>query len=140
MTQLVQEAVRELGERRQIGCIVSIGTGKRKVSGFQKPSPGFERIIPRRLIHVPADMATDSEVKAMELAERYKNLPGLYHRLNVDRGLEDVSLNEWGKLGEVKTHTMAYLTRQEISREVDEIVRTLVGRPDHTFPLNQLGS
>ena len=76
----------------------------------------------------------------MKLKERYKNLPGVYHRLNVERGLEDVSLDEWKKLGEVKTHTLAYLNRHEISREVDEIVEILVGRRDGAFPLEQLGS
>lgn len=85
-------------------------------------------------------MATDSEAEAMELRERYRNCPGLYHRLNVDQGLENVSLEEWEELGEVKTHTMAYLTGDDVSREVDEIVNALVGKPPRTFTLGQLGT
>jgi len=132
--------VREFGEKRAVGCIISIGTGKPKVTGFKKPGFGFQRVLPLDLIKVLGSMATDSEAEAMELRERYRNCPGLYHRLNVDQGLENVSLEEWEELGEVKTHTMAYLTGDDVSREVDEIVNALVGKPPRTFTLGQLGT
>jgi hypothetical protein len=84
-------------------------------------------------------MATDTEAEALEIKERYRNCPGLYYRLNVDRGLESISLEEWDKLGEVKTHTLAYLNDRDVSREVDEIVKALIGRPSHIYPLGHLG-
>jgi len=84
-------------------------------------------------------MATDAGDEAKMAKERYKNCPGLYHRLNVERGLEDVSLEEWKKLGEVKTHTTAYLRRDEVSNDIDVIVTALAGKSGETFPLGQLG-
>lgn len=83
-------------------------------------------------------MATDSEAKASVMKARYQNCPGLYHWLNVERGLEGVALKELEKLGDVKTHTMAYLN--DINKDVDVIVNALVGRPSKTFCLGQLGT
>lgn len=137
--QLIQEAVREFGTERYVGCILSIGTGKPDVTGLKQPGP-FQRLLPSDLIKVLQDIATDSETVATELEERYRNFSGLYHRLNVDRGLEDVALDEWERLGEVKSHTMAYLAGHNVSREIDEIVKALVGPSARTFTLGQLGT
>jgi hypothetical protein len=137
--QLLEEAAREFGKERDVGCILSVGTGKPKVTGFKKSGFGLQRVLPLDLIKALTSMATDSEAEAVEMKERYRNFPGLYYRLNVDRGLESVSFEEWEKLGEVKTHTMAYLNDQDVSREVDEIVKALIGRPSHTYPLGHLG-
>jgi hypothetical protein len=133
---LVKEAQREFGPMREVSCIVSIGTGKSKVAGFKSPGL-FQRALPLDLIDVLVSMATDSEAEAKKMKERYQNCPGLYYRLNVERGLEDVSLEEWKKLGDVKTHTMAYL--EEISNDIDAIVSALAGRSSQTFRLGQLG-
>ena len=135
---LVQEAGREFGSEREVSCIVSIGTGKPKVAGFKAPAL-FQRVLPLDLIKVLASMATDSEAEALAMKARYQNCHGLYHRLNVERGLEEVSLEEWEKLGDVKTHTMAYLGEDQISQGIDVIVNALVGKSSQTFPLGQLG-
>jgi hypothetical protein len=136
---LVKEAQREFGPDREVGCIVSIGTGMPKVAGFKAPT-GFQRALPRDLIKVLVSMATDSEAESLAMKERYQNCPGLYHRLNVERGLEEVSLEEWGKLGEVVAHTMVYLEGADVSNDVDVIVGALVGKSQQTFHLGQLGT
>ncbi len=138
MRYLVQEAEREFGPEREVACIVSIGTGRPKVAGFKAPG-FFQSILPLDLIKVLATMTTDSEAEASVMEARYKNCHGLYHRLNVDRGLEDISLEEWKKLGEVQTHTMAYLGADDISQSIDVIVNSLVEKAAQTFPLGQLG-
>jgi hypothetical protein len=111
----------------------------RKVAGFEKPS-FFQRALPSDLIKVLASMATDTEDEEKLANDRYKSCPGLYHRLNVERGLEEASLEEWKKLGDVKTHTKAYLRGYEVSNNIDAIVKALVGRSLQTFPLGQLGT
>ena len=136
---LIEEAQREFGLVREVSCIISIGTGKPKVAGFKAPGL-FQRTLPLDLINVLASMATDSEAEASVMKARYRNCPGLYHRLNVERGLEGVALEEWEKLGEVKTHTMAYLRGDDINSDVDVIVDALVGRSSQTFRLGQLGT
>jgi hypothetical protein len=124
---------------REVGCVISIGTGKPKVAGFQAPGL-FQRVLPLDLINVLASMATDSEAEALVMKARYQNCPGLYHRLNVERGLEGVALEEWKKLADVKTHTMAYLRGDDINNDVDVIVNALVGKSSQKFPLGQLGT
>ncbi len=111
-----------------------------EVTGFKKSGFGLQRVLPLDLIKSLAKMATDTEAEAVEIKERYRNCPGLYYRLNVDRGLENISLEECEKLAEVKTHTLAYLNNQNVSREVDEIVKVLIGRPSHIYPLRHLGT
>ncbi|TVY13428.1 Kinesin light chain, partial [Lachnellula arida] len=137
---LVEESGREFDSSRQVGCIVSIGTGKPKTSGFKKANY-VQRILPASidLIEALVKLATSAEGDASIMESRYHNYPGVYHRLNVDRGLETVSLEEWEKLHEVKTHTMSYLEDRDISQRIDNIVDSLVGNPAQTIPLGQLG-
>lgn len=135
---LVQEAQREFGPEKDVACIVSIGTGKPKVAGFKAPGR-FQRLLPLDLINVLKAITTDSETVASMMQTRYQHCDGLYHRLNVERGLEEVSLEEWEKLGEVKTHTMDYLCAKENSQKLDVIVNALLGKPARTFPLGKLG-
>lgn len=135
---LVEEAQKEFGTERTVSCIVSIGTGKPKVAGFKAPGL-FQRVLPLELIKVLADMATDTETEASTMKDRFKNCSDLYHRLNVERGLEEISLEEWDKLGDVKQHTMAYLSNEAISQGIDTIVNALLGKTSQAFPLGQLG-
>jgi hypothetical protein len=135
---LVQEAQREFGPKREVACIVSIGTGKPKVAGFKAPGL-FQRMLPLDLIKVLTAISTDSEAVALVMETRYQHCNGLYHRLNVERGLEQVSLGEWEKLGEVTTHTMEYLCADEISQKLDMIVHALLREPGRTFLLGKLG-
>lgn len=135
---LVEEAQKEFGVERTVSCIVSIGTGKPKVTGFKAPSL-FQRVLPLELIKVLADMATDAETEASTMKDRFKNCSDLYHRLNVERGLEEISLEEWDKLGDVKQHTMAYLSNEAISQGIDIIVDALLEKTSQEFPLGQLG-
>jgi hypothetical protein len=78
---------------REVSCIVSIGTGKPRVAGFEAPGL-FQRALPLDLIKVLASMATDSEAEASVMKARYQNCPGLYYRLNVEIRLEEVTLEE----------------------------------------------
>jgi hypothetical protein len=56
----------------------------------------------------------------------------------VNREFENIFFKEWEKLGEIKTYIMVYLSDQDISREIDEIVKTFIERPSHTYPLTHL--
>lgn len=135
---LVEEAINEFGPDRKVDCIISIGTGKSMTAGFKAPGI-FQRAVPLDLIKVMKKMATDSEAEASRMKDRLRNCHGLYHRMNVEQGLELVSLQEWEKLGEVKTHTEAYLQDKTIKQEIGVIVDALVGKSSDAFPLGQLG-
>jgi hypothetical protein len=137
---LVEEASREFNPEKRVACIVSIGTGKRRVTEVDKP--GFlQKVFPSQLIKALADITTSSENEAAAMEERYRNYPGLYHRLNVNRGLEGISLEEWEKLGDVKTHTDAYINNNpEVSTSIDMIVDALVGKAVQTYLMGKLGA
>lgn len=135
---LIEEAKREFGADRKVGCIVSIGTGKQHVIGFKAPGL-LQRALPTDLIKVLVKMATDAEDEASRMKSRFQNCAGLYHRLNVERGLEDVSLEEWKELGKVKTHTVQYLKEDTVNKSIDTIITALVDRSTFDFRLGSLG-
>ena len=138
---MISEAGLIFGDARDVACIVSIGTGKPKVTGFRKPTFGLQRVLPLDLVGVLKDMTTDSEATAAEMAQKYKHYLGVYYRLNVERGLESVSLEEWQKLGEVKTHTLEYLNQDDVSQNIDDIVAALIDNsPLQRYTIGQLGS
>ncbi|KFY31329.1 hypothetical protein V493_01202, partial [Pseudogymnoascus sp. VKM F-4281 (FW-2241)] len=134
---LVEEATKEFGPERGVACIVSIGTGKPMVAGL-KDSSVIQNLFPLELVKVLASIATDTEHEASVMKSRLKNWPGLYHRLNVEQGLQKISLAEWDKLGDVKTHTMEYLENDTVSKGIDVIVDALVGKSSKAFPLGRL--
>jgi len=136
--QLINEAIKEFGPESRVGCILSLGTGQPKVAGFQKPSR-FQKMLPLDLIEVLKRIATDTEVIAREMENRYHSCSDLYHRLNVDRGLDEVSLEEWKKLGEVRTQTERYIRQDQVDRNIDAVVKALVGKALQTFRLGDLG-
>lgn len=135
---LIGEATAEFDAKSEIGCIVSIGTGSKSVSSYRKPGV-FQRSVPLELIDTLAELATSSDDKAAMMETKFRNYPGLYHRLNVDKGLEKISLEEWDKLGEIRTHTSIYLRSGDTSQRIDGIVDCLLGRGSKVVPVNQLG-
>jgi hypothetical protein len=138
VNQLVQEAAREFGTRHT-SCIVSLGTGIQGINATQKSSRfGLRNIFRWDLIKALKRMATDSEEQAREMKRRFNNCPGLYFRLNVARGLEYISLTDWDKMPEIKTHTAAYLEDEDVSREIDKIVLALT-EPSPKCNVRQLG-
>ncbi|KAL2856133.1 acyl transferase/acyl hydrolase/lysophospholipase [Aspergillus pseudodeflectus] len=138
--QLLLEACQEFGKDRPVSCIVSIGTGKARVIRLNKPR-GLDRWIHRDLVGALAKMATDSEEVAREMERRFEDRKGPYFRLNVDQGLEDITMEDWEKLGEVATHTKNYIVDNGSARAaVERIVAALVGKPLEMYQLGQLGN
>ncbi|TVY92172.1 Calcium-independent phospholipase A2-gamma [Lachnellula willkommii] len=138
---LIKEAIREFDSTKEITCIVSIGTGQPKVSQVNTSSL-WQRTFPTDFIEALKKYATSSEVVANRVEGKYRNFPGLVHRLNVQKGLEEVSLDEWKKLGEVKTHTNEYIKSNEVDERIDVIVKALLNRvgPEKTYRISDLGA
>jgi hypothetical protein len=134
---LLCEATREFDGNKEVGCILSLGTGMHSAAGFQAHK-GYQRMIPKDLIHAMARMVTDCSEVADQMAERFKNYHRLYHRFNVGYELGAIGLDEWSRLGEVEAHTRAYLRRREVSLQVDEVVEALLGRPSQVLLVESL--
>ena len=136
--QVVAEAARVFGEEAPVACVVSIGTGQSGSVGLARPD-AVQKIFPMSLITALKEIATDSGKTAEEMASWYKDIPGFYSRLDVDRGLHSVSLEEWEQLGSVRAYTKNYMKLDEINRRVDDVVRALCGQcPDRTCKAGNL--
>ena len=138
--EVIAEAARVFGEDAPIAVIVSIGTGQSGSVGLTKPD-AFQKWLPTNLISVLKEIATDSGRVAEEMERKYKNASGLYNRLDVDRGLQSVSLDEWKKLGDVRAYTKNYMKLEVVNRRLDGVVGVLNGSFSHqTRTAGELGS
>ena len=122
---------------RSIACILSIGTGKPDVIRLRSPNL-FQRVMPTNLVKALAAIATDSEKAAMAIDKRFAEIPNVYFRFNVEQGMQDVTLAQWDRLGEVETHTKAYLQQPDIDRKIDAAVDAIIARRA-VVPTKQIG-
>lgn len=115
--------------RREVGVIVSIGSGKKPGSTSDTSSlPKKER---HSVIHsTPLGKFADARDKHMQKMEdteaiHQEVLSGLhrtgvdqrnYVRLNVETGLGDFGINEWSRMADISTNTRKYLTKPEVQR------------------------
>ena len=137
--QVVNEAVTVFEEDAPVSCFLSIGTGQTESVGLAK-SNTFQNIIPTGMIDVLKKIATDAGKVAEEMEKRYGNAPGLFTRLNVNRGLGSILFDEWNMLNHVRCHTHNYLRLEAVSRRVDRVVSMLCGSSTHPkYSAGQLG-
>ncbi|KAF7874207.1 hypothetical protein EAF04_002879 [Stromatinia cepivora] len=123
--QLIAEARSVFNPLRPVTCILSIGAGTHKAIGFTRPKSLMERVAPLNLVDVLEGLATSTGKEAAEMDKRYRYIPGIYHRLNVGRDIGEIKLEEWEELRQVNAHTKAYLRRDDIGHQLDEIVAAL---------------
>jgi hypothetical protein len=71
-------------------------------------------------------MARDCEAVDKELSTRLCGMDE-YLRLNVERGMEYMAMNEWDDLGAIETHTSAYVECPAISDALDASLKRLQG-------------
>ncbi|KAH8588549.1 phospholipase [Bisporella sp. PMI_857] len=109
--QVYSEA-RRIWPDSKIQCLVSIGTGKPRLSAFGDGLKDVARTLVR--------MATDTELTAEEFLQDHADL-GLadsYFRFNVPQGLEEVGLQEYTAVPTIASATMVYLESQQTSEQV----------------------
>ncbi|KAG6825286.1 hypothetical protein H0H92_004161 [Tricholoma furcatifolium] len=121
--EVLREAKSIWGDDCQIKGIINIGTGHPKTIRVEKPV-GIQKVFPTKLVRTLVQIATDCEKTAEDFERDYPDKQ-VYYRLNVQHGLEEVGLDEWMKLGEVKTHTMQYIRKVEAGAKVDSVTDLL---------------
>lgn len=130
--KFVLNQANELFPNSNIDCVLSLGTGRTsviRINGNNSDSI-FKRLLPTNIIlKALVKIATDCESTADEVDHKFSDTPGVYYRLNVDRGLEDVSLSEWTKSKSVAVHTRKYLEKEEVHKKVLELVQKLYQSP-----------
>jgi hypothetical protein len=134
---VVLDEAKALFGARQIGCLVSVGTGQAEVIGIKKPRL-FQQIIPTDVIDALKAIATDCEATHEEMSRRFTNLPNTYFRLNVEQGMQGMELSEWEKLGNVEAHTVQYMRGNEVDEKLALLVNA-IRDPRALLTLEQLG-
>lgn len=122
--QALDEAVQNEWPGREVGVLLSIGTGKRPKGtdaqqhmwweGFVGSSMGDFAEARRRLISkIEGCEDTHMFMLNRHLIDRGVNLDN-YYRLNVDVGVGEFGMNEWNRLADISTNTRRYLATSEV--------------------------
>jgi hypothetical protein len=115
---VLKEAGSIFGPNRRVAQVLSIGSGLPRVTSME--SSADEESIHRLL----KEIATDCELVAQELSTRLYTID-VYLRLNVDRGMELVTMTDWNDLGAIESHTAAYIATATVTGALDTSVRHL---------------
>jgi predicted acylesterase/phospholipase RssA len=106
----------------KVRCVVSIGTGVPSLKPFRDD-----------VFHIGETlvaMATETEQTAEKFRrdKAYLDSSGRYFRFNVNRGLEEIGLEESRKRKEIAAATRRYITSQEVLNQMEACVRNLARR------------
>ena len=139
---LIAEAQSVFPLSQGVSCIVSIGTGKKDISDVKAPSV-FQRIVMPGVqfsaVRAMKDITTDCEAVSEELERRFYDTPNLYHRFNVERGLEKIGLNEYKQLGVIKSKTIQYLQEVLVEKKAEQASFSLIENAAANITVEGLG-
>lgn len=130
----VDYAAKALWEGRSVGIIVSVGTGLQSIPSVKKIASWlpFGLGTDISLASALAGMATSTARVDNEMKRMYNDSDTKYYRFDVDRGLADVSLEQWMKEDEMASLTEQYMRDgQQLRRakEFGEIMAKLSALP-----------
>ena len=137
-SRLVLDEAKRLFGTRQIGLLLSVGTGMAKRISIKK-SRIFQRIVPTDVIDAVKAVATDCEATHESMVDLFANSPNTYFRLNVDQGMQEIKFSEWEKLGNVEAHTTQYMNRNEVDAKLGLLV-DLIRAPRGQMTIEQLST
>ena len=106
----------------KIKCLVSIGTGVPSLKPFRDD-----------VLHIGqtlVEIATETEQTAERFRRDKSHLDdsGRYYRFNVDRGLEEIGLEESKKRKEVAAATRSYVGSQVVFKQMQACAKNMAGR------------
>jgi predicted acylesterase/phospholipase RssA len=105
----IEEAQSIFGSSQSTSCLLSIGSGVSAPISLEKQATDMEKLIQQ--------IQMDSQSSAELAHKRFGDLD-IYFRFSVDQGLE----RERMALGDVTSHSLAYIQRKEISDKLDRCV------------------
>ncbi|KAF2268539.1 FabD/lysophospholipase-like protein [Lojkania enalia] len=130
----VDYAAKSLWEGRSIGIIVSVGTGLQSIPSVKNMASWlpFGLGTDISLATALAGMATGTARVDNEMKRMYYNTSTAYYRFDVDRGLANVSLEQWMKEDEMAALTEQYMRdakQLRAARKFGEIMAKLSALP-----------
>ncbi|KAH8834492.1 hypothetical protein DL96DRAFT_495498 [Flagelloscypha sp. PMI_526] len=118
--ELAKEAASEF-KGQHVACIVSIGSGH---PGHLSLAEGLADLFPR--------IALDCERLNDDMERRFGNVPGVFWRLSVEQGLQNLA-SDLSNLDVLVSHTYSYLQGSQTQRDIDCLLVDLVRRPGRTL-------
>src|ERR1700722_1351836 len=117
--KLAIDESRDIWPNRQLGCLLSVGTGKLDVVSVSGNLASIAEAC--------AKLQTSCEAIDNEIYKEFTRSgnPPLYFRFSVDRGLGSILLNEWEKEQEITAITEAYLNLNFQADQASRCVRAL---------------
>ncbi|CAK7223200.1 hypothetical protein SBRCBS47491_005129 [Sporothrix bragantina] len=111
--------------QNKLQCVVSIGTGVPNLK------PVRDDVL--RIWATLKDLVTETEKTAQQFHRDKSNLDneGRYYRFNVDRGLEEIGLEESKKKREIAAATRRYVESQTVFKQIQACANSLAGREYH---------
>ena len=130
----VAYAAKALWEDKQIGVIVSVGTGLQSIPSVKKVASWlpFGLGTDISLAAALAGMATSTARVDNEMKRTYYSTGTKYYRFDVDRGLANISLEQWMKEDEMASLTVQYMRdakQLKLSRQFGQIMTKLSALP-----------
>ncbi|KAL0938898.1 protein kinase subdomain-containing protein [Colletotrichum truncatum] len=143
---VLKEAEAQLGTKRKLGFLLSLGTGLKANDKAVNVSPDAESAAqgsvqdskPQKtysgamvsraswsLLKYAKENLTDTEPTHYELNERFSGTPNAYFRFNLDQGASDIALDEYAKMDLLRIATERYLQKPDVSAEIDQVVSLL---------------
>ncbi|KAK4230672.1 hypothetical protein QBC38DRAFT_468512 [Podospora fimiseda] len=123
--KLADEAIKEFGSDRKMGCVLSIGTGTRKIK-LGRAATGFKNFIQiwgyfLGLGQTLKNLTTDGEESHRRLRAKLHVFPNAYFRFNVPNAAEEVKLSDYTKMAELKNMTLTYLSLEDVIDKVAQV-------------------
>ncbi|KAK4233664.1 acyl transferase/acyl hydrolase/lysophospholipase, partial [Achaetomium macrosporum] len=108
--------------RGSLKCLVSIGTGLPALRPVRDDVLGIWATL--------KDLATETEKTAQQFHRDKSHLDdeGRYYRFNVDRGLEEIGLEESKKKTEIAAATRRYVESQAVFKQMKACANNIAGR------------
>jgi len=130
----VDYAAKALWEGRSIGAIISVGTGLQSIPSVKKMASWlpFGLGTDISLASALASMATSTARVDNEMKRMYYNTDTRYYRFDVDRGLANISLEQWMREDEMAALTEQYMRdAKQIrrARQLGELMAKLSALP-----------
>ena len=123
----------QFGEDAPLSLLLSLGAGQSTPLSLQS-----SLALPHGRLEFMARAVQDCERTANEISQHLSDVDA-YLRLDVDKGLNDLKISDWHRLGAIESHTDVYIQSFPISKRIDKAL-DLLQSTSGNFTLRNLGA
>src|SRR5271170_4402435 len=116
---VLKEACQLFGEDNPISLLLSLGSGQSAPLSLRS-----SLTLPHGRLEFMARAVQDCERTANEISQHLSDVDA-YLRLDVEKGLNDLKISDWHRLGAIESHTNVYIQSFPISDKIDKALGLL---------------